>query len=155
MGLFSFIGKAAKAVGKLVGGPVGGALRLGGGLLDHKGGITAHTAVKMGTMGYRPQIFIARAKSPSSTTASVLRESPVLPGGAIATRSGTMPQNSETPPRSFSGSGGATGRKRRKPSRIASGGSKRRRSSGRKLKFGSPAWQAKYGRKKKRRGKRR
>lgn len=165
MGLFSFIGKAAKAVGGLIGGPVGGVLKLGGGLLDHKAqspisGVKYPTISSMGTQAARgkpsgatPTFFPTRYGNTTQampTPRQVLSESPVLPGGAVATRSGPTPQTSAVPPRSFGGSGRGHSGKRTKRSATHSAGTRKKRGSGRKLKFGSPAWRAKYLGKKKR-----
>jgi hypothetical protein len=167
MGLFSFIGKAAKAIGGLVGGPVGGVLRAGGGLLDHKAA-TAHTAVKyraIGAMGtgargktqapqWNPQVRgVGTSTQAMPAPRQVFSDTPVMPGGAIATSSGVVPLASGVPPRSFGSSGRAASGRRKKRSKTRSASSPKRKSGGRKLKFGSPAWRAKYMRKKKRRSK--
>lgn len=160
MGLFSFIGKAAKAIGGLIGGPVGGVLKGGGSLLDHKSGNVSGAKTQILGRVTQP---IARAKAPAPSSfptrpggvpsivpRQVFSSTPVMPGGAIATRAGVIPAASATPPMSYGGSSRSTGRSRTKK-RTRSVGTTRRKS--RKLKFGSPAWRAKYmkkGRKKKR-----
>lgn len=173
-GLFGFLGKAVKGIGKVVGGAVKvglGAAKIAGGLgLIPGGGLVGKVAgtllaakrpmssPKMTSVGSLP-IPVLRAKtSPmGARPLTVLRStprlqqmSPVLPGGAIATRSGPV-SVSGIPPMSFGGSASpAKKRKRRKSSRARS--SKKRRRGGRRLKFGSPAWRKKYlGKRRKRR----
>lgn len=171
MGLFGFIGKAVKGIA----GVVGGGLKLAGGLgLIPGGGLVGRLA---GTLlaSKRPMSSpklmsptlsspqLLRAKSPAMRAAGILvsrsastprlqQMSPVLPGGAIATRHGPIAATG-TPPLSYSGSASPTRkRKRRKSSRARSG--RKRARSGRRLKFGSPAWRKKYlkgGRKRRRR----
>lgn len=159
MGLFSFIGKAAKAVGGLIGGPIGAVVKLGGSVLDHKSG--GPSGAKIQVMGRQPQ-QIVRAKAPTAVTYArpggaptyvprqVFSETPVMPGGAIATPGGVQAA-SGTPPRSFGGARAPTRSSR--PRKRTTTTRKKKSSGGRKLKFGSPAWRAKYmkkGRKKKR-----
>lgn len=174
MGLFGFLGKAVKGIGKVVGGaaklagglgliPGGGLVgRLAGTLLAAKRPLSSPTLIAAAHLATP----LLRAKSPMSTagmrpggailtrvsTPRLQQMSPVLPGGAIATRGGPV-AGSGTPPLNFSGSASPSRRrKRRKPSRARS--STKRRRGGRKLKFGSPAWRKKYlgrGRKKRRR----
>lgn len=184
MGLFGFLGKAVKGIGKVVGGGLKlglGAVSLaskfglpipGGGLV----GKLASTLVaakrpmssaKLLTNTYaNPQLL--RAKSPmvagrmtarattpyrtASSTARLAQLSPVLPGGAIATRSGPTAASGATP-MTYGGSSSTSPRKKRRKSSRARSTTKR---TGRKrrLKFGSPAWRKKYlghGRKKRRR----
>jgi len=167
MGLFGFIGKAVKGIGKVVGGAVkvglgaaklagglglipGGGLigKLAGGLLAAKRPMSSPTLMQ----AQRLPIPILRAKTPVATvgfrpggtmvTTRAQQLSPVLPGGAIATRSGPVAA-SGTPPATFSGSVSKP-RKRRKAKRSRARSSTKRRRSGRKLKFGSPAWRKKY-----------
>jgi hypothetical protein len=146
--------------------PFGGtAGRLVGGLLHAKapGG---HSALKL-----RLPTITLRAKSASMRpitagavripTATQLRRSPVMPGGAVATRGGVA-NRPAVAPMSLGGAGssrsGGTTRRRKKRSastaRRSRRSSARRRTGRRKLKFGSPAWRKKYlghGRKKRRR----
>jgi hypothetical protein len=166
MGLFSFIGKAAKAIGGLVGGPVGGVLKLGGGLLAHKGGQTAHAkysilanqqqAVSRGKGVPLPIQVFRRSVSPLMGSASVpvprqvYSETPTMPGGGVATSSGIVPQAQASPPQSFGGSGRSASGKRSRSSTRRRPTSRPKKKTGRKLKFGSPAWRAKYLKKKKR-----
>lgn len=182
MGLFGFLGKAVKGVGKLVGGAVKvglGAASLaskfglpipGGGLVGKLAStlIAAKrpmSSAKLLTPTYaNPQLL--RAKSPmvssrrapasgirtAAMTARLAQLSPVLPGGAIATRNGPI-AGTGAPPISYGGSSSTLPRKkRRKSSRARS--TKKRTGRKRRLKFGSPAWRKKYlghGRKKRRR----
>lgn len=163
MGLFSFIGKAAKAVGGLIGGPVGAVLKGGGSLLDHKSGNVSGAKTQILGRVTQP---IARGKAPTPSSfparpggvatvvhPQVFSSTPVMPGGAIATRGGVVPAASATPPMQYSGSGGGGPRRTRTSRKAKRSTGRRKTSSGRKLKFGSPAWRAKYmkkGRKKKR-----
>lgn len=169
MGLFGSIGRALGGAVKgltkvasfglksgLVPIPFGGtAGRLVGGLLHAKapGG---HTALKL-----RIPTLVLRGKSPSMRpvtvagkrmpTATQLRRSPVMPGGAVATRSGTA----NRPPVAPMSLGGAAssllgGKRKRRRKHGTSTRSRSRKSYGRKrgarrrLKFGSPAWRKKY-----------
>lgn len=179
MGLFGFLGKAVKGIGKAV----GGAVKLGVGVA--KFGLTSGLLpIPGGGLAGRIAGTLLQAKRPMSTTAqkfplpiNVMRgksgptlsraagailtrmstprvqsASPVLPGGAIATRSGPVPQQA-IPPLTYSGGGGGTSKRRRKSSSRKRTSRKRGRGR-RKLKFGSPAWRKKYlghGRKRRRR----
>lgn len=178
MGLFGSIGRAiggvVKGVAKvgtfalksgLVPLPFGGtAGRLVSGLLHAKapGG---HTTLKL-----RIPVPTLRAKSTSMRpivagnlrmpTATQLRRSPVMPGGAVATRSGVANRPAVAPLSLGGQSSGAGGTRKRRKRRGTSTRYKSRRSSGakrtrrRKLKFGSAAWRKKYlghGRKRRRR----
>ncbi len=175
MGLFGFIGKAVKGVGKLVGGAVKvglGAATLasklglpipGGGLVGKIAGSLLAAKRPMsspktaGVITAYPTLL--RAKSPMTivagrmlSTPRLQQMSPVLPGGAIATRAGPTAATAH-PPLSFSGAASPTRKRKRKSSSRARSTTKRKRR-GRKLKFGSPAWRKKYmrkGRKRRRR----
>ena len=179
MGLFSFLGKAVKGIGKVVGGVAKLGVGVGLGALKSgllpvpfggKVGAIASALINskrpmgtpsvkiglgrgMGTPGIRGQPTGGYARPVGYAGPAVLRLSPVLPGGAVATRSGVAPRSSATPPASFGGSGGTPKRKRRSTSSGRKRSTKRRRTTrGRKLKFGSPAWRKKYlGHKRKRR----
>lgn len=88
---------------------------------------------------------------PQVSTSRLQQLSPVLPGGAIATRSGPIAASGATP-MSYSGSASKP-RKRKRASTSRKRSTKRRGGKGRRLKFGSPAWRKKYlghGRKKRR-----
>ena len=163
MGLFG-------SIGKLFGGVVKTALKVapsvipGGsvvkslagtalGLLHHKTPMSS-TPIKIQMAGRAP-IPILRGQSPPlyrapTSSPAVLRASPVMPGGGIATSQGIMAPGGGLPPASFGGSRSGSGsRKRKRRSKASSrssrarGGSSRKKS-GRKLKFGSPAWRKKY-----------
>jgi hypothetical protein len=89
---------------------------------------------------------VGKVASALQSTAQVLHASPVMPGGAIATPGG-MAMPMVTPPMYYGGSG-TTARRRTTKKRASSTKkrrtTKKRASSGRKLKFGSPAWRKKY-----------
>ena len=165
MGLFSFVGKA---IGKIAGTalglvPGGGiakqALKLGGGIVGH---LLAHkqpmssTGTKL-SVAHSYGVPTLRAQPrpgiPGSgyRTPAVLRASPVMPGGGVATSQGIMAPGGGLPPASYGGKSGAPHRKKRKSTSARSSSRKRsgkkRGSGGRKLKFGSPAWRKKYMRK--------
>jgi hypothetical protein len=147
MGFFSFLGKGLKAVSKIagfipgVGGTISKVTGLAGNLLDHKAPM-ATTQLKMRV--FNPVIL--RGQDPamgsgSLMTAAGMRSSPVLPGGAIATRSGPVSRRA-SPPRTFGGFGG-----KRKASSAARQRKARKtgpRRTSRKLKFGSAAFRKKY-----------
>lgn len=83
--------------------------------------------------------FAAKVVRTGQSTAQVLRASPVMPGGAVSTPGG-MRAPMVTPPARYSGAGPkAHGTKRKKRKATSSP-----RRKGRKLKFGSKAWRAKY-----------
>jgi len=181
MGLFGSIGRAiggaVKGIAKvgtfalksgLVPIPFGGtAGRLVGSLLHAKAPM-GHTAMKL-----RLPTLTLRAKSTSMRpvmaggarvpTATQLRRSPVMPGGAVATRSGVANRPAVAPLSLGGGTSSLLGvRKKRRKRRGTSTRSRSRSYSGRKrtgrrkLKFGSAAWRKKYlghGRGKKRRRK--
>lgn len=183
MGLFGSIGRALggaiKGVAKigtfalksgLVPLPFGGtAGRLVSGLLHAKTPM-GHASLKM-----RLPTLTLRAKSANMRpvvagnmrvpTATQLRRSPVMPGGAVATRGGVANRPAIAPltlgGAISSGLGGRTKRRKRRgtstrsKSRSAYG---RKRTTRRKLKFGSAAWRKKYlghGKRKRRRKSRR
>jgi len=162
MGLFSFIGKALKGVSKVagfipgIGGTISKITGGIGGLLDHK---RPMSNPRLGNP------MAARGKVVSSRlwTATKIRASPVMPGGAIATTRGIMTASSAAPPESFGARFSRTvarrarsadpygdevraqrkyGRKRRAKTRVSK--SVKRKGAGRRLKFGSPAWRKKY-----------
>lgn len=103
----------------------------------------------------KPGPTLMKATSILARTVSTPRMqqmSPVLPGGAIATKNGPVAMNGGSPPLNFSGSASPS-RKRKKRSTSRKRSSAKRRGRKRKLKFGSPAWRKKYlghGRRKKR-----
>jgi hypothetical protein len=146
VGLFSFVGKALKGISKVagfipgVGGTISKVAKLGGNLLDRK------RPMASGPVQRNP--MIARGNTTQGNwngfPASVLRQTPVMPGGAISGPSGIMPSTGAAPPMMFGRSAGkAIKRKRRKPAAARRRTSSRKRSS-RRLKFGSPAWRKKY-----------
>lgn len=151
MGLFSFVGKALKGISKVagfipgIGGAISKVTGTVGGLLDHKRPM-AHPKLA--------QPMAARGKMISrggQWTATDMRASPVMPGGAVATPRGMVTQSGGAPPMMFSGASAAHAKvtKRRRvaaPKRRKRATVKRRRAT-RKLKFGSKAWRAKYMRK--------
>lgn len=178
MGLFGFIGKAVKGIGKVVGGAVKvglGAASLaskfglpipGGGLVGKLAGTLLAAKRPMSSpklLSSTTAPTLMRAKSVMSptllrpgtravSTTRLQQLSPVLPGGAIATRSGPIAATG-APPISYSGSSSSSPKKkRRKSSRSRS--TRKRTARKRRLKFGSPAWRKKYlghGRRKKKR----
>lgn len=155
MGLFSFVGKALKAVSKVasfvpgIGGVVSKVAGVVGNVLDHK--------QPMNTATVKAQIFrskyggrnpmIQRGKSTLTgglPTASVLRSTPIMPGGAVSTPSGIVASNGAAPPQSF---GGGSATARRKTTKKRKKATTRRRTTTRRksrLKFGSKAWRKKY-----------
>lgn len=167
MGLFGAIGRAiggvAKGIGK-VGGfalksglvpiPFGGAAGRLAGALIHSKAPMSHSVLKL----HIPPLVargktlrpVVRIGSVGHVTATALRKSPVLPGGAIATTRGPTPRPlTGAAPAGLLGGGTKRRRKRkatrersmRRKSRSSSGG---RRKRSRRLKFGSPAWRKKY-----------
>lgn len=176
MGLFSFVGKAVKGIAHLAGGvaklgvgalrsgliplPLGGtAGRILGGLLHAKSPM-GHSALKL-RIG-QPLILRGKSATPRVTvhtpngirtvpTITALRRSPVMPGGAIATRNGVASRPMAGPGGAKIGSGGPKRKRRRRASGTYRTSSRRSRSSSqrsghrkRRLKFGSPAWRKKY-----------
>jgi hypothetical protein len=167
VGLFSFIGKAIKGIAHAIPGvsQVYDVASAASSLLSHKHTIGTKSGPKIATIA-RMGTGISRGTAPgpvswnrptgnatqSMPTRKIYTDSPVMPGGAIATMTGVAPAASPTPPMQFGGSRAAP-RRSAKRKKARSGGTTRKRASGRKLKFGSPAWRAKYvkkGRKKKR-----
>lgn len=165
MGLFSFVGKAIKGVAKVATGAlkIGGALglipgggvvgKLAGTLLGAKAGNTYAQKLALrnprtmrgnATQAGRGAMSTIHGYRPSP---AVLRMSPVMPGGAIATSSGMAPRTA-SPPATFGGRRASAGPKRRRKKAATRSTTKRR---GRKLKFGSPAWRKRYLGKKRRR----
>jgi hypothetical protein len=168
MGLFGFIGKAVKGVAKGIGkvakigvgvakfGLTSGLLPIpGGGLVGKVAGTLLQAKRPMSTTAQKFPIPISvlRGKTPSTamrragqillaSTPRMQQASPVLPGGAIATRSGPVAA-SGAPPLNFSGSTPAK-RKRKKRSSSRKRSSAKRSGRKRRLKFGSPAWRKKY-----------
>ena len=179
MGLFGFLGKAVKGVAKGIGkvakigvgvakfGLTSGLLPIpGGGLVGKVAGTLLQAKRPMSTTSQKFPLPISVLRGKSGPTLSraagalitrmstprLQSASPVLPGGAIATRSGPVAQNA-IPPLSFSGGAQRTTKRRRKKS-SRKRSTTRRKGGKRKLKFGSPAWRKKYlghGRKKRRR----
>lgn len=91
------------------------------------------------------------AKGQFRSTAQVLRASPVMPGGSVATPYGpqSAPEGAFPPGYYGGGLSGFVKPKRRKPRKKAKPALRkrvttRRKSTGRKLKFGSQAWRKKY-----------
>lgn len=143
--------KIATSVIPGVGGAVGG---LAGKLLGAKAvGSAGGLIDKVGKVSKLAQI----AKGPVRSTGMVLKMSPVMPGGAVATPYGVMPPMSVVPPAYYgpNGTGAPRPRKRRKAStakrRSSTRSTRRRTTKGRLPKFGSPAWRKRFGLDKKRR----
>lgn len=135
MSFFKSIGKAFKSVAK-VALPV---LKIGAGVIPGVGGIaSAVLNSKLGRLGQKGAKTFHQAQS----TMQVLKASPVLPGGAVATPLGAV-ASSGNPPLRYAGSGGGGGRKRKRhvKRKTRRAGTKRR---ARKLKFGSAAYRRKY-----------
>jgi len=152
---------------------VGGVVKVGLGVIPGVGGIAGGLAgkllnTKLGKIGGS---VVEKAETASKlanlskgfrSTAQVLKASPVMPGGSVATPSGVAPApDSGMYPASY-GPGGYRAPARRKPRRKRkaatrkaakrrSGSSTRRRTRGRLPKFGSPAWRKRFGLDKKRR----
>lgn len=170
MGLFSFVGRAVKGVAKVVGGVakvglgLAGKLGIGGPvvgianqLLNAKRPMGG-TSQKIGVASLPLGVRIMRGNQTQSGASpissiwgnrappAVLRSSPVMPGGAIATPAGIMAPGGGSPPVSYAGRGGSKRRRTRTTKRRRTT-TKKRRSGSRKLKFGSPAWRKKYMRK--------
>lgn len=173
MGLFSFIGKALGTVAKVgigiatgnVAGAVGAAAS-GLGILGGSKVPLSGTAIKIATLGKfgadvlrgnatqsmpggYPITGIGGTVRVGTTTARILRASPVLPGGAVATKAGPVAVRGN-PPARYGGSSRSAKRKSSSTARRSKSSSGRKRS-GRKLKFGSPAWRKKYMKKSRRR----
>lgn len=128
-------GLAGKGISKLLAakGAVGGIARTA------KTGLAVSKALRHGKALRGQGGFIGRLTS----TAAVLKASPVMPGGGIATPSGVAPARAN-PPATYGGrkSGGTKRRKRRGSAMKRSRAGRKR--GGRKPKFGSPAWRKKY-----------
>lgn len=162
MGLFSFVGKALKGISKVagvipgVGGTISKVTGFAGGLLDHKKSMSK-------PMMRDPRLArgnVTQSGYGVGYTPQVLRGTPILPGGAISTPGGIRPPNGKAPPLSFAGGsarrgGGLRGmtaaaRRRRGSSSAKRSSSRKRGTSGRRLKFGSAAWRARYMKKRRR-----
>lgn len=169
MGLFDVIGKAFSTVAKVglgfATGGIGGAAVAGAqslGLLKAKSPMGT-TASKYAVLGRFSNPMILRGATPTFTptklnlpgaagkaiqiynqTQKVLRASPVLPGGAIATPSGPVAQSGAVPPSVYRRSSSKRSKKRRTKSHSTKRRSTKSRKRKTKLKFGSRAWQAKY-----------
>jgi len=122
-------------------GVVGTVAKVGLGVVPGVGGIAGQLlSSKLGKFGAKGVAAYKGARS----TMQVLKASPVMPGGSIATPGGPMIAPTSGNPPSDYGSrrsgGGLT--KRRKKKRTSS--TTRRTTRKRKLKFGSPAWRKKY-----------
>jgi hypothetical protein len=165
VGLFSFLGKAVgkvagTALGLIPGGGIAKqALKLGGGLvghlLAHKQPMSSHGTKLSVAHSYGVPTLRAQPRPTfpglGYGTPQVLRASPVMPGGGVATSAGIMAPGGGLPPASYAAKSGG-GRKRKRKSTSARSSSrkrsgKKRGRGGRKLKFGSPAWRKKYMRK--------
>lgn len=124
---------------------VGGVAKLAVGVVPGVGGL----AGKLLTSGVgRTAVKGIGAFKKGRSVMRQLAASPVMPGGAVSTPGGMQPPMI-VPPSDYGGSrsvAGIVGRKRRK--RKATTTTRRRK---RKLKFGSPAWRAKYQRKRRKR----
>jgi hypothetical protein len=148
-------GIAKKAIGTAVGFIPGGSVVKGIagtalGLLSHKqpmatSAIKYQIANKSGTSILRGQVPISSASPVMSRP--VLRASPVMPGGSIATSAGIMAPGGGLPPATFGGKRTGTTKRRkstsskRKRSSRSHSGSKRKKG---RLKFGSKAYRQKY-----------
>lgn len=150
MGLFSFVGKALKAVSKVagfipgIGSTISKVTGTVGNLLDHKSPL-ATTGIKLAT-AYKYGTPILRGNTTQSAytgglqSAQELRSSPVLPGGAVATPSGPVAKSS-SPAKHYSRTGT---KKRKKATTKRRAGGKKTKTKKRKLKFGSAAYRKKY-----------
>jgi hypothetical protein len=168
MGLFSFIGKAIKGVAKAL--PVVGTVldvaEGVGSVIGHKSRTPGSVTGAKGAALAKLQQQISRGKAPTAPVYArpggvatavprqVYSQTPVMPGGAVATASGVVPAASASPPQVFSGSRGSRSSSRRRPrravTRVRSPAPRKKRRAARKLKFGSPAWRKKYMKKKRR-----
>jgi hypothetical protein len=137
-GFFGFIGRAIKKVARVVGkiggtalgvastlmpGPAG---RLVGGIGGRLAGLNSAYRRVQAARG-----LLSRHDMRARPPGLLQKISPIMPGGSVATYGRGIPPIL----RGY----GPTRRRRRKSS-----SSRRRASSGRKLKFGSPAWRKKY-----------
>lgn len=165
MGFFSFLGKAVKSVAHVVGsvakvaaplalgGPLGAVgAKLGGSILGsvlHSKSPMSSTPLKINILGTNRSIPILRAKPAAvgPSTPRLAAQSPVMPGGSVATPQGIMAPGGGVPPSTY-GASRSTGRKRKRRSassrRSSHARSSRKRKAGRKLKFGSKAYRQKY-----------
>jgi hypothetical protein len=158
VGLFSFVGKALGSVAKFIPGvgQIVNAVEMAGSVLGMKSGGSAGKMAAIQRVG--PDIARGNAtqSSPggygkmaglhhSLMSARALRASPVMPGGSVATARGPVAAKGGRPPGRF---GGGFGKRRKRSAVSAARKLTRKRKSGggakRKLKFGSPAWRAKY-----------
>lgn len=153
MGLFSFVGKALKGVAKVagfipgIGGTISKVAGTVGNLLDAKKSMGTTQAKLKQAVLLRGNPNPLRGKSTMTggwLGASVLRSTPIMPGGAVSTPQGIMASGGGAPPVSFGGARSSSSGRKRKSSRKRSTPRKRRKA---KLKFGSPAWRKKYMRK--------
>lgn len=184
MGLFGFIGKAIGGIAKAVGGvakvaapflpgPAGTIAKVVGNVLQVKHGASpkvvtgGNPTVMRGRLPIPPSILRRAYPGPGGIgyrpPPTVLRSSPVMPGGAVASPQGIMAPGGGLPPEGYGGGRGSllwrqqgglasTFRRKRKSTSTAKRSSKsRKKSTGRKLKFGSPAWRKKYMRKSRKR----
>lgn len=162
------VAKAALGIGsKVLPGPLGSVAKVAHSILSVKHGATPKMAP---SGGFTPGIQTGRSRAgvyvppglpsilrghrpnvrPISMSGGwgpqALRSSPVLPGGAIATPSGPTPPTAAPPPMSFGGraSGGPQRRRRKSSKSSTRRAGSRKKNTGRKLKFGSPAWRKKY-----------
>lgn len=156
MGLFSFVGKALKGISKVagfipgIGSTVSKITGTVGNLLDHKAPMSTTTAKLSAISRYgggagAQGVVYMRGNAPQGAAGAlnqpqVLRASPVLPGGAVATASGPAPKTS-APPRSYGGKRSST-KRRKTTTKKRRGGTTRKKA--RKLKFGSAAYRKKY-----------
>lgn len=172
MGLFGFLGKAIGTVAK-----VGSGLGLlpGGnlvnaavqGIVGGSGGAAkqpmAMLALKQALAQKQRNPLVQRAQNPPTKITlpggvalhgraltmgtRMLRLSPVMPGGAVATPGGMVTQSGGALPLAYSGSSSVMSpakKRRKRRSTSTKRKSAKRRKGGRKLKFGSPAWRKKY-----------
>lgn len=159
MGLFSFVGKALKGISKVagfipgIGGTVSKITGTVGNLLDHKAPMSTTTAKLSAISRYgggagAQGVVYMRGNAPQGAAGAlnqpqVLRASPVLPGGAVATASGPMGKAS-SPPRTYGGKRTSSKRRKSTTRTKRKGGTTKRRKGTRKLKFGSAAYRKKY-----------
>ena len=132
MGWFGDLLKGVVGSIPIVGGVAKAAINIGEHLLSHKQ-----------PMSKPMSVFPA---APDTWTASGMQKSsPVMPGGGVATPWGVAPQMG-APPAHYGGRGRKTKRRRAHSTRTRTRhrASSRKRSGGRKLKFGSAAYRKKY-----------
>jgi len=139
----SIFKKIGKAIGKIahVALPI---LKLGAGFIPGVGGVaSAVLNSKAGKLGAKGVTLGKRLDS----TMKVLKASPVMPGGAVATPSGVVALNpGQRPPEQYSGSSSRLGTRVRKAVKKRKARRKTTTRKGRKsrLKFGSAAYRKKY-----------